>query len=65
MGAVLAVIVILVILGIIAVGRSLKVVQQYEKGKLICLCSKNNEEDAPGEIPASFDLWASIKILCH
>jgi regulator of protease activity HflC (stomatin/prohibitin superfamily) len=31
-GAVLAVIVILVILGIIAVGRSLKVVQQYEKG---------------------------------
>jgi len=31
-GAVFAVIVILVILGIIAVGRSLKVVQQYEKG---------------------------------
>ena len=31
-GAVFAVIVILVILGIVAVGRSLKVVQQYEKG---------------------------------
>ena len=31
-GAIFAVIVILVILGIIAVGRSLKVVQQYEKG---------------------------------
>src|SRR6266566_1129688 len=31
-GAVVAVIVILVILGIIAAGRSLKVVQQYEKG---------------------------------
>ena len=32
MGAVVAVIVILVILGLIAVSRSLKVVQQYEKG---------------------------------
>ena len=32
MGAVVAVIVILVILGLIAVARSLKVVQQYEKG---------------------------------
>ena len=32
MGAIFAVIVILVILGIVAVGRSLKVVQQYEKG---------------------------------
>ncbi len=31
-GAVLAVIVIVVILGIIAAARSLKVVQQYEKG---------------------------------
>ena len=31
-GAVFAVIVIVVLLGIIAVARSLKVVQQYEKG---------------------------------
>jgi regulator of protease activity HflC (stomatin/prohibitin superfamily) len=31
-GAVFAVIVILVILGIIAAGRSFKVIQQYEKG---------------------------------
>jgi regulator of protease activity HflC (stomatin/prohibitin superfamily) len=34
MGALIAVIVLLVIAGVIAVGRSLKVVQQYEKGVL-------------------------------
>ena len=63
-GAVFAVIVILVLLGIVAAARSLKVIQQYEKGIVYRFGQVLPEIRGPGLMPSGRSATGWLRSTC-